>query len=197
MERLICCIPSERAAAWKLETDYDDLCWLERGEAELNPKFRQVIPYVVVRNPVTGDILSYVRNGNENRLIGRMSIGFGGHVDFPESIEDAVLRELDEEIGADVNHRQLGSPCGLIVSDQSEVDRVHMGIVYMLETETYELKSEEITDVQWTSPDDLGLYFEQLESWSQIALMAISNLSVPALEGSLIRYVAECDTADT
>jgi len=187
MARLILCVPTERAAAYKVETGYHDHCWLDRDDAEKNPKFRQVIPYIVVHNPITGQILSYVRSGNEDRLIGRLSIGFGGHVDFPETVEDALARELREEIGINVEDANLSAPAGVIVSGQSEVNSVHMGVVYMAESEVFAL-SEEVKEADWKSPGELGDYFEQLESWSQIALMAISNLSVPSLEGSLIRY---------
>src|SRR5712691_6090651 len=73
-----------------------------RGEAEVDPSFKQLIPYVILRHG--GELFHYTRGsgGTETRLRARRSIGIGGHI----SAEDAnaidpyragMLRELAEE----------------------------------------------------------------------------------------------------
>lgn len=58
----------------------------QRAALERNPKYRQILPYKVLRQ--NGKIVAYrrLKAGGESRLYGLLSIGFGGHVD----LEDAV-----------------------------------------------------------------------------------------------------------
>ena len=72
------------------------------------PSFRQVIGYVLVRQG--NNFLGYRRKGTEERLNGKVSIGFGGHttvadigiigdlINVTNSVRKACLRELNEEL---------------------------------------------------------------------------------------------------
>lgn len=81
----------------------------ERGPLEFDVDRKQIIPYVVIGSRKNGTFLSYVRpnKGNEDRLHGKISIGFGGHIEVIDAegsinIFDAVLncarREIKEEL---------------------------------------------------------------------------------------------------
>src|SRR5512143_2337388 len=54
--------------------------FLSRSEAENDPSFKQVIPYVLVRK--NGRYLHYIRGkgSGEKRLVAMGSIGIGGHI---------------------------------------------------------------------------------------------------------------------
>ena len=53
--------------------------FLPREKAENDRRYRQIIPYVVLR--YGDDLFSYVRiSGSEARLEGKVSVGIGGHV---------------------------------------------------------------------------------------------------------------------
>ena len=100
-----------------------------RCEAECNPAFKQVIPYVLIEHKPTGRVFMTTRIGGDERLIGQHSIGLGGHMDEGETIMDCLYRELEEEVGltradiADITY------CGFISKEDNEVESVHLGMV--------------------------------------------------------------------
>ena len=88
--------------------------FMPRSQAEENPEFKQIIPYVLIRQ---GDRwLHYVRGkaSGEKRLVAKGSIGVGGHIN-PEDqslfdsgrdfYDRAVQRELHEELHTDGEFR--------------------------------------------------------------------------------------------
>ena len=104
---------------------------MPRCEAELNPAFKQIIPYIILAN-ADGRIFTTLRLGGDERLRGQHSIGLGGHMDGGEDIPTALYRELKEEVGlteADIESAKL---CGYVYSGETEVDSVHVGVIYLL-----------------------------------------------------------------
>lgn len=104
---------------------------MPRCEAELNPAFKQIIPYIILAN-ADGRIFTTLRLGGDERLRGQHSIGLGGHMDGCEDIPTALYRELKEEVGlteADIESEKL---CGYVYSGKTEVDSVHVGVIYLL-----------------------------------------------------------------
>lgn len=78
-------------------------------------------------------------------------MGLGGHIDDGEAIHDALRRELAEEVGLQKDDIANVSFCGYIYSEQSEVDSVHIGMVYRLLTDREDiscLESDKLTG-QW------------------------------------------------
>ena len=76
--------------------------FVERAYAERTPTLKQVIPYTVV---VSGDggvfLTKRLPQGGESRLVGKLSIGIGGHinpVDHGDIIAEGTARELEEEL---------------------------------------------------------------------------------------------------
>ena len=78
-----------------------------RARAEIDPNFKQIIPYVVITDGKS--ILHYVRGkkAGEQRLVAKGSIGIGGHIndedhaffaDGLQAFQDAVKREVCEEL---------------------------------------------------------------------------------------------------
>src|SRR5213595_4348960 len=67
--------------------------FIPRPQAESNPDYKQIIPYVLIVFQNT--VLHYVRGkkAGEQRLIAKGSIGIGGHLNDA----DAGLFTLDEE----------------------------------------------------------------------------------------------------
>jgi len=80
---------------------------VDRALCEEDPSFLQIIPYITVVSMYNGEILQYSRGqaGGEGRLIGKTSIGFGGHMDevhngsFYNVVATQTLCELGEEWG--------------------------------------------------------------------------------------------------
>lgn len=160
-----------------------------RNDLEKMPEYRQIIPYVVMR--YQGQFLYYRRSkqGGEDRLHDRYSIGIGGHIDLEDlmpykdsidlgaTIQYATEREVREELGGVVaTSKKLG---GLLIDSSDEVGRVHLGVV--LEWELADryyagLKSPEIAEVGlMTGRQLLDLEPGKLENWSRLLLIATAE----------------------
>ena len=123
-----------------------DVVIMQRALLETNPKFRQLIPYVVVKQ---GDkYLAYERSvsGGESRLHNLFSIGIGGHVDAVDAVYDekgvfqltdtlrtGMYRELHEELGLTESDFLGMTTIGYLSKDVTPVDEVHLGIVLVAE----------------------------------------------------------------
>jgi len=153
--------------------------FMARAQAETNPDFKQIIPYVVITDGKS--VLHYVRGkkAGEQRLVAKGSLGIGGHINDEDhtlfafgmqAFQDAVKREVCEEltIQSEFNAR----PVGLINDDSTEVGRVHFGIVHVLFCMPDKIKKNEqvITQVEFIPIEELKAKREQMETWSQLCL---------------------------
>jgi len=168
-------------------------CFLSRAQAETNPNFKQIIPYVVVTDGKS--ILHYVRGkkAGEQRLVAKGSIGIGGHINDEDhtlfardlrAFQEAVEREVCEELT--IQGPFDARPVGLINDDSTEVGRVHFGIVHVLFRTPEKVKKNEqvITQVQFVSIEELKAKREQMESWSQLCLDNLDALLEQTILGS-------------
>ena len=111
---------------------------LDRPDADKADGWRHIGTYTLIN--VGGLIASYRRgsSGGEGRLHGKISIGFGGHYTVDEqpaevvvsvdSITNAAAREVDEEVK--INNDSESRYVGMILSSESSVDRVHIGLCF-------------------------------------------------------------------
>jgi len=161
--------------------------FMPRSQAETDPSHKQLIPYVVMTHG--GKCLSYVRGkrAGETRLVGRKSIGIGGHVnpvddnplfykDMRDAYFDAVKREVDEEVQLDAGYRD--QVVALLNDDSTEVGQVHLGIVHhwALDNPNVTKREQMITQVGFNSPEELLADRESLETWSQLCLDRIDEV---------------------
>lgn len=154
-----------------------------RPEMEEDPSFKQLIPYVIFRHTnEAGEatIFSYSRGkGNgEARLRSKWSIGIGGHISSVDATEnnpyrDGMQRELQEEVKIDTAYTD--SCVGLINDDETEVGKVHLGVVHVFDVEQPKVASAEdvICEAEFRSVETLLSMMDQFESWSQIVLQAL------------------------
>ncbi len=64
-----------------------DFAWKDRSRVEMDPSYKQIIPYIVIQ---TRDILKtaiYRRKGSEKRLHDLWSMGLGGHINPVDDID--------------------------------------------------------------------------------------------------------------
>ncbi|MDY0263114.1 NUDIX domain-containing protein [Syntrophotalea acetylenica] len=149
-------------------------CWIPRQNAENDPRYKQLIPYILVRH---GERLAtYRRQGSEARLHGCWSIGVGGHIDHPDRGKDLMAtllcgarRELREELTGIETDCPL-TLLGVINEEQTEVGKVHLGVV-MVATITRDqppAAGAELSRLRWQKPQTLGDL--GMELWSHLAL---------------------------
>jgi len=188
----ICCVKNEclnknlvsRTCA--LKNDFfayvkdSDVLWIERALAENNPAYKQLIPYILIKNSC-GSLLTYRRHGSEKRLSGLYSCGIGGHIDesdrretLKETLERGMLREIREEITNFDPDKIKPEYKGIIFDNESEVGRVHLGLVYLAECPEgfTPLPSEEISGAEWKTPEELA--GPGKETWSELAFSLLA-----------------------
>ncbi len=171
------------------------LRFLPRPEAEIDPNFKQIIPYVVMTHG--GRCLSYVRGAKagEKRLVGNRSIGIGGHInpvdemplfgDFRDTYRAAVDREVAEEVVVETKHTDR--IVALLNDDSTEVGRVHLGVVHLWELDSPDVRRREqvITQLSFLSVAELHALSESLESWSRWCLEHLDDLlKIPDRQGA-------------
>lgn len=141
-----------------------------RCEAECNPLFKQIVPYILLEHKSTGRYYMTTRIGGDERLLGQASLGLGGHIDEGESIEECLWRELNEEIGLSSDDYSEPSLLGYLFSEKNEVDSVHLGMVYRISTEREDVSCLENNKLigGWFTPHELKEAYDSghLESWS-------------------------------
>jgi predicted NUDIX family phosphoesterase len=189
----ICCVETARLpAAWvgtaALDVDFfsvlsaADMRWVERSAAETDNSYKQIIPYIVVRQH-TGLILCYPRHGTESRLHGFYSCGIGGHIDihdaqdsFERTVIAGMMRELHEELAG------FREDCvelvykGIIHEAYTPVGQVHLGLVYTACCKPGYLPQPagELAGMEWKSPQELRPIKKEL--WSDLALELMADV---------------------
>jgi len=159
--------------------------FLPRTEAEINPVYKQIIPYAIIA--FENDVAYYVRGkkAGEQRLIAKGSIGIGGHMnETDESLfamdEQAyragVEREIKEEIKIDTSFEDR--IVALLNDDTTEVGRVHLGIVHVFKLAEPKVAKREamITGLTFLAKNELFARRETMETWSQICLDSLDRL---------------------
>jgi len=147
--------------------------FIPRYDAELNFEHRQIIPYCLVR--CGGNYFITRRLEGDSRLTGKYSLGIGGHLERLDNsnnyITSGMLRELDEEIDIQSSIKSIDL-IGMICSNNTEVDSVHLGLVYVVEVAGFSVKVKETETLtgDWISTEALLEFDGELESWSKIAV---------------------------
>jgi predicted NUDIX family phosphoesterase len=69
----------------------------------------------------------------------------------------------------------------LINDDSTEVGRVHLGIVHLIDVDTtgIEAREDAIRDIEFLDATELESRRERLEVWSQILLGGLAQLTAP------------------
>ncbi|MHC4288136.1 MAG: NUDIX domain-containing protein [Planctomycetota bacterium] len=163
--------------------------FLPRPDAEQDRTHKQLIPYVLIK---CGEkYLTYVRGkrAGETRLVGNRSMGIGGHInpvdnevplfgiDYREIYENAVQREVDEEIN--IEGSRSDRIVALLNDDTNEVGAVHLGVVHVLtlENENVTRNEQMITQLEFKTLEELHAVRDEMETWSQLCLDGLEKLA--------------------
>tara|TARA_R110002111_G_scaffold259308_1_gene329233 strand:+ start:39076 stop:39687 length:612 start_codon:yes stop_codon:yes gene_type:complete len=154
-----------------------------RDTVEEDPSFKQLIPYCIFRHE--GKIFYYTRGskGGEQRLHSKRSIGIGGHISLEDegkagsTYREGMQREINEEVVMETKYTEQCA--GLINDDETEVGKVHLGIVHIFDLELPKVlpREESIIETGFDSPEKLLQELDQFETWSQICLKGLFELS--------------------
>lgn len=163
----------------------ENIRFLPRPMAEEDPGYKQLIPYVILQHVDSSGrrlVFQYTRGKGqgEGRLHSKRSVGIGGHISDTDvtdqaihPYEDGMRRELAEEVAIHSPYRER---CvGLINDDETEVGRVHLGVVHLfdLERPAVEPREQDILECGFRPVEELLADLPQFETWSQICLRAL------------------------
>ena len=104
------------------------------------------------------------------------SIGIGGHISAIDveadrsPYEEGMRREIAEELYLETTYSE--SCIGLINDDETDVGRVHLGVVHLFELDAPKVRPREasIMNTGFAAPSVLAAEKSQFETWSQICL---------------------------
>ena len=157
--------------------------FLERPLAEESPTFKQLIPYVVVRDSARVFLMARTEAGGDVRLHGKASIGVGGHLNpvdvGHDPLIDGLRREWSEELVADWEPRF--HLVGLLNDDSNPVGSVHLGIVFEVDAAGRDLSVREHTKLagDWADGVQLRAAADRMETWSLMVAQHLGLLTAP------------------
>ena len=163
--------------------------FLLRSEAEEDPNYKQIIPYIIL---TCGPRILHYRRGSgsgETRLLKKRSLGIGGHMNDEDSdgmdfdaiaYECALRRELEEELSLPASLEVAPLKAVALINDDSNpVGAVHLGVIhhYILSSENVSPREEAIAELDFSTHHDLLERIEEFETWSQIVIREWKNVS--------------------
>jgi predicted NUDIX family phosphoesterase len=156
-----------------LRTIARDAVFRPRAELEQDPAWKQVIPYLVLRDGERLFLMRRTRAGTDARLHERWSIGIGGHIEPGDvGLAGGLRRERDEEI--EPGFRPRFRRYGLLNDDDDPVGAVHLGVVYLADAAGRAVAIRERDKLSGAFADiaDVQAVRSGLVSWSALLLEA-------------------------
>lgn len=160
--------------------------YLPRNQMEKDIRYVQPSIYSVITNHLKKSVFLYrrgrsveFRGYSEGRGLGKWSVGVGGHVikcnpDKRDVIEENLVNKLNYEVSNLGNYRY--SFLGYLYSDEDEVSRFHVGLIYIVETNLSKVlpKDGQMTEGSMISMSDVKNIFKdderKFETWSRVLL---------------------------
>jgi predicted NUDIX family phosphoesterase len=163
---------------------------MPRSWAEVDPTYKQLVGYVILRRGE--DVFNYrrVRGGGETRLTGLRSLGLGGHLNLGDvtdrvdrpSLERSIRRELQEE--AILTELPELRYVGILNDDRTDVSQVHLGVVVVinLDSTNVSLRDPTLDDGRFDRIAELSRRRNEFEDWSKHCLSWLGG------EGGVARH---------
>jgi predicted NUDIX family phosphoesterase len=145
-----------------------------REDMERDPSFKQIIPYLVLRDGERYFLMRRTRAGGDARLHDRWSIGVGGHLNPGDAgLAGGLRREWHEELVAAFEPTFV--PFALLNDDTTDVGAVHLGVVVLADADGRSVTIRETDKLSgaFAPPDEVAAGAERLETWSRIVFDAL------------------------
>ena len=146
--------------------------FLPRALMEQDPRYKQIIPYLIFTHGNRYFLMQRKATASEQRLKNKFSLGIGGHVRSEDvagndSLFDWARREFHEEI----NYSGTFSitTLGLLNDDSNPVGEVHIGLVLLLQGDSADISiKSELKSGFLATVDECTQHYDSMESWSQL-----------------------------
>ena len=140
-----------------------------RDAMERDPSFKQVIPYLVLRDGPRWFLMRRTAGGGDERLHHRYSIGVGGHLNPGDGgLLGGLSREWAEELVADFT--PAFRLVALLNDDTTDVGSVHIGAVYVADADGRPVEIRETHKLSGGFVDEAEVetVVESMETWSRL-----------------------------
>lgn len=147
-----------------------------RDRMEQDPGWKQLIPYLVLRDAERYFLMRRTRAGGDARLHDLWSIGVGGHLNpGDDGLAGGLLREWREELDADFV--PVFRPLALLNDDTTEVGAVHLGIVYVADADGRAVRVRETHKLsgRFSTRAEVAEVQDDLETWSRLVFDALES----------------------
>ena len=145
-----------------------------RPAMEIDRSWKQVIPYLVLRDRERYFLMRRTKAGGDARLHDRWSIGVGGHLNPGDGdLAGGLRREWREEVVADFEPDfQL---VGLLNDDSTDVGSVHVGAVYIADAggRTVAIRETDKLTGEFADPAVVARVVPDMETWSALVFEAL------------------------
>jgi predicted NUDIX family phosphoesterase len=150
-----------------------------RAEMERDPSFKQIIPYLVLRDGDRYFLMQRTTAGGDARLHGLYSIGVGGHLNPGDGgVLGGLEREWHEELVADFlpEFRLVA----LLNDDTTPVGAVHLGAVYVADAAGRPVAIRETDKLRgrFADPVEVAAVVERMETWSRLAFEFLQSRAI-------------------
>ena len=150
-----------------------------RTAMEVDSSFKQVIPYLVLRDGERFFLMRRTKGGVDARLHDRYSIGVGGHLNPGDGgVLGGLRREWHEELVAEFEPDfQL---VGLLNDDTTEVGAVHLGAVYVADAtgRPVEIRETDKLSGAFAEPHEVAAVVDRMETWSRLCFEFLDRAAV-------------------
>ena len=148
-----------------------------RPAMEVDRSWKQVIPYLVLRDVGRYFLMRRTTAGGDARLHDRWSIGVGGHLNPGDGdLAGGLRREWREEISADFEPEfQL---VGLLNDDTTEVGSVHVGAVFQADARGLPVAIRETDKLsgRFAERSEVAAVVDRMETWSAIVFEHLETI---------------------
>ena len=140
-----------------------------RAEMEIDSSFKQVIPYLVLRDGPRYFLMQRTAAGGDARLHHRYSIGVGGHLNPGDGgILGGLKREWDEELVADFY--PAFELVAMLNDDTTPVGAVHLGAVFVADVagRPVDIRETDKLTGAFVEPASVAGVVDRMETWSRL-----------------------------
>ena len=150
-----------------------------RAEMEIDRAWKQVIPYLVLRDGPRYFLMRRTKAGGDARLHDRYSIGVGGHLNPGDGdLAGGLRREWREELLADFDPGF--ALIGLLNDDSTDVGSVHLGAVYLADAGGLPVAIRETDKLsgEFATPAEVAAVVDRMETWSALVFEHLEGATV-------------------
>ncbi len=155
--------------------DYEELIncfgiFMWRSQAEIDPNFKQIIPYLIFNFNDKYFLVQRKSSASEVRLQNKYSLAIGGHIRKEDIAEKNIInwawREFHEEVS--YSGKLEIEPLGILNDEADFVGTVHTGFVFLLKGDNENIKiRSELKSGTLLTLDECKHFYSNMESWSQ------------------------------